>query len=208
MVFDLKAWNERHKQLRTALSDPAEHDQALDLFMIQHAAVHDSAVSNSESETWADSVWADLPEDIFRRIPQNEEHSIAWAIWHAARVEDVTMNLLVAGERQLLDAEDWLRRLGVDFQHTGNAMSEAEITALSAALDMDALRAYRAAVGRRTREIVGALDPDVVTQKVDPARIQRIWDEGAVLEDAREIVDYWSRRTIAGLLPPFFHFSS
>jgi len=37
-------------------------------------------------------------------------------------------------------------------------------------------------------------------QKVDPIRLQQALDEGAVVEAARGIVDYWSRRTIAGLL--------
>jgi hypothetical protein len=72
---------------------------------------------------------------------------------------------------------------------------------------MEALWAYRMAVGRRTREIVLQLQPEDFKQKVDPERIQHIWDQKAMLENAEGIVTYWSRRTIAELLlmPPTRH---
>jgi hypothetical protein len=71
---------------------------------------------------------------------------------------------------------------------------------LSAVIDVEALRAYRVAVGRRTREIVTPLRAEELRQKVDPSRVQRVWDEGAVVEAASGIVDYWSKRNVAGLL--------
>ena len=70
----------------------------------------------------------------------------------------------------------------------------------TARLDLDALWAYRCAVGRRTREIVQQLGPEDLKRKVDPTRLQRVWDEGAVVEAASDIVDYWGKRDVAGLL--------
>jgi hypothetical protein len=74
------------------------------------------------------------------------------------------------------------------------------MAALSATIDVDALRAYRLAVGCETREIVQQLGPETLKQKVEPSRLQQVLDEGAVVEAARGIVDYWSRRNIAALL--------
>jgi hypothetical protein len=37
-------------------------------------------------------------------------------------------------------------------------------------------------------------------RKVDPAAIQELFHQGAVLPEAAGLADYWSRRTIAGLL--------
>jgi hypothetical protein len=37
-------------------------------------------------------------------------------------------------------------------------------------------------------------------QPVDPARIQRIWDEGVLVKAAQGVADYWANRDIAGLL--------
>jgi hypothetical protein len=117
-----------------------------------------------------------------------------------ARCEDITMNLLVAGSPQILHRDNWLEQMRITAQDTGNAMSWEEIAQFSAAIDIGALRAYRVAVGRRTREIVKQLGPEELKQKVDPARLQRVRDEGAVVEAARGIADYWGRRTVAGLL--------
>jgi len=117
------------------------------------------------------------------------------------------MNVLVAGLPPVLAAENWEQRLKLDISHTGNAMTEAEITALSQTIDLEAVQAYRLAVGRRTQEIVPQLQLQTLRQKVSPQRINQVLATGAVTEAAREITDYWRKRTIAGLLlmPPTRH---
>ena len=86
-------------------------------------------------------------------------------------------------------------------------MDEAGITNVSATIDIEALRAYRLAVGPRTREIVKSLQPEDMKKKVESARIQRLREEETVLKAGQEVVDYWSKRDIAGLLlmPPTRH---
>jgi hypothetical protein len=156
----------------------------------------------AQTEPWSfeDAVLNDMTEEQIRRIPRNCEHSIAWCIWHIARIEDVAMNLLVAGRPQILHRDDWLERMRMTVGDTGNAMDEQGVAALSAAIDVEALRAYRLAVGRGTREMVQRLQPEALKQKAEPSRLQQVLDEGAVVEAARGIVDYWSKRNIAGLL--------
>ena len=86
-------------------------------------------------------------------------------------------------------------------------MNRDEVAALSDTLNIAALREYRAAVGRETRANVTGLTPEMFKQKVAPARLQQVMDEGAVVAEARGIVDYWGRRTLAELLlmPPTRH---
>ena len=67
-----------------------------------------------------------------RRIPPNGEHSIAWNIWHLARIEDVAMNLLVAGSPQVLQTGAWLVQMKITLRHTGNEMDLAGVEQLSA----------------------------------------------------------------------------
>jgi len=110
------------------------------------------------------------------------------------------MNLLVAGTPQIFSQGNWPEKMNAPIRHTGNSMNREDVAHLSAVIDIEALLAYRLAVGQRTREIVQQLMPDALKQKVDPMRIQRVIDEGAVIEDARGIADYWRKRTIAGLL--------
>jgi hypothetical protein len=202
-----KLWNQQQQALRHALLRSADHQQALELFLSQHAMVHSAAMSQSSLWSFADEIWGDLTAEAIRRIPPNCDHSIAWIMWHIARIEDVTMNMLVADAPQLLHRDGWLERLQVTARDTGNAMDEAAVADLSAAIDVGALRAYRVAVGRRTREIVQQLQPEQLKQKVEPARLGRVLDEGAVVEAARGLIDYWGGRNIAGLLlmPPTRH---
>jgi DinB superfamily len=202
-----KAWNQDQQELRQALSRGGEHARAVELFLRQHAVVHAAALESSGLWSFADEIWQDLSETAARRIPSGGEHSIAWLFWHIARIEDVTMNVLVAGCPQLLLQGGWLERLKVAARHTGNAMPHQSVADLSAALDLEALRAYRLAVGRQTRQIVMQLPPVALKQKVDPHRLQRLVDEGAVVEAARGLLDYWGGLTIAGLLlmPPTRH---
>lgn len=202
-----KNWNKQQKIFRQTLLAFDRHEQAIEMFLRQHAALHAAEMAQTGSWSYEDEIMQDLEDVHARQIPNNGEHSIVWVLWHLARIEDVTMNMLVAGQAQLMNSEGWLARLQVDAAHTGNAMDVDAVAGISTAIDIDALRGYRLAVGRRTREIVSALTPAAVKQKVDPVRIQRIVDEGAVVPEAHSIVAYWRKRNIAGLLlmPPTRH---
>lgn len=189
------------------LSDPNSHSQAIQLFLQQHAEVHSRAMSSRGTIFFEDEVLIDMSEVQIREMPDRMDHSIAWIIWHLVRVEDVTMNMLVAGEEQVFIREGWDGKLGVSVSHTGNAMSKREIIELSNNVDIDELRNYRLNVGRETEEIVTQLDPGEMYQKVPPYRLDLVLQEGAVVEDAQGIIDYWSKRTVSGLLlmPPTRH---
>jgi DinB superfamily len=202
-----KAWNQDQQALRQALSHADEHARAVELFLSQHAMVHSAALAPSRLWSFADEVWQDLSEAGARCIPPGTEHSIAWLFWHIARIEDVTMNVLVAGRPQLLLQDRWFERLKVVDRHTGNAMPPQAVADLSAALDLEALRLYRLAVGRQTRQIVMGLSPEALRQKVESSRLQRLVDEEAVVEAAYGLIDYWGGLKIAGLLlmPPTRH---
>ena len=79
--------------------------------------------------------------------------------------------------------------------------------ALSQQVAFEELRAYRNAVGRRTREIVSALTAEDMLRMTPPERLQRGLDEGAISPAAPGLVDYWGSLTAAGLLlmPPTRH---
>lgn len=200
-------WNEQQKELRRVLLSHKQHEQAMTLFLAQHAIVHSAKITPDAPCSFEDELLDDMSEAHIRRIPEGSNVSVAWHIWHLARIEDITMSVLLGGRPQLFIRGQWQERLKSPAVDTGNTMDKAEATALSQALDIAALRDYRLAVGRETRDIVPHLEPEAFKQKVNPARLQQLLDEGAVLEGAREIITYWSRRTLAELLlmPPTRH---
>ena len=67
------------------------------LLLQHHAMLHASEKTQAEVWSYADEIWQGLTEADARRIPPKQEHSIVWIIWHIARIEDITMAILVAG---------------------------------------------------------------------------------------------------------------
>jgi hypothetical protein len=125
-------------------------------FLVQHASVHSGDVSGKAS--YADRILAGLGDAELRARPGRGLNSLVWLLWHMARTEDVAVNLVVANGRQVLD-DAWARRMNVPLRIIGTGMSDDEVGELTARADVAAVRAYRSAVGVRTREVVRALPP-------------------------------------------------
>ncbi len=202
-----KSWNQQQQALRqslTRLDDPAG---AIELFLSQHAMLHTAGMSRMGLYSFEDETLAGLTVPQMRILPRNLDHSIAWVLWHMTRIEDATLNLLVAGCPQVLLQEGWLNRLEIRMRDTGNGMDSAQVAELSAGINLEALRAYRLSVGRRTRAIVQQLKPHELHQRVDPARLEKMTSEGVIRIEAGGLLEYWGGLTIAGLLlmPPTRH---
>ena len=95
-----------------------------------------------------------------------------------ARTEDAAVNPVVAGRDQVLD-DEWVRRMNVPWRIIGTGMTDDEVTEMSARADVSAVRAYRSAVGVRTREVVQALRADVWDDIVGDEDIRRAARTGA-----------------------------
>lgn len=202
-----KNWNSQQQTLRHALTKGADQSRAIDLFLCQHAMVHSATMSESGLWSFEDEVRSGLTDADIRRIPADDEHSIAWIFWHIARIEDVTMNIVLSGGSQLLIQDMWNERLEVPYRDTGNGMDKVEIIHLSTVINIQSLFEYRRIVGRRTREIVSQLSINDFKQKVDARRLNRVFTEGAVVEGTRGLLDYWGSLTLGGLMlmPPTRH---
>jgi hypothetical protein len=202
-----KTWNKQQTKFKDILLSFDQHDKAISMFLGQHARLHSAAMTDSVAWSFEDEIMDNIQDQTARLVPINEEHSIAWLFWHIARIEDVTMNLLVAGKSQILYRENWLDRMKISIVNTGNGMKSDELTHLSETIDIETLRKYRQAVGRQTQQIVMALHPDDLKEMVDQSRLRRVKAEGAVLANSTGLIDYWGRKNIAGLLlmPPTRH---
>ena len=207
MDANRQLWNERQQELRAALARPADQQRGLELFLIQHAAMHSSNLSSAGLWSFADEVLEGLGEGALRCILPKGEHSIAWVLWHMTRIEDMTMNVLVAGGNQVFYLENWSERLGVAMTDTGSAMDLPAVAEFSRQVDLSALVDYRLAVGRATQVVIRELPTERLKTPVDPARIERIRAEGGVAAAASWLLDYWGGLTITGLLlmPPTRH---
>jgi hypothetical protein len=199
-----KIWNENHKRLKEIIEKQEHHVEAIQLFLSQHSLLHSASIGHSPDQaTMEDELLNDIYEATFRQYPvktPDTQNSIAWHIWHVTRIEDMAMNILVANEHQVLTTDNWLEKLNIPFEHSGNDMSEEEIASLSANIDYNSLRAYRTAVGKRTQEVISNVRSGQFQQPVSARQINRLFEEKAVSENSKWLADYWSKKTIAGLV--------
>ncbi len=150
----------------------------MDLFFAEHALTHAPAVAQPDGST-DDPFVRGLGVEQLRLRPAGL-NSVAWNLFHVARTEDVAFNLLIGGQAQLLDEEDWLPGLNLRCRDNGAGMNGDEVSDLTARVDLAALRAYRLAVGRRTRAVAAALTRDELAEPVPMARVEESIAQGVV----------------------------
>jgi hypothetical protein len=140
-------------------------------FLIQHAHTHAAEVGRPDLST-QDLTLRDVREEQMKLRPRPGFDSLAWLLWHMTHAEDVSINLVIAERPQVLDEGDWPARLNTLRRDAGTGMTAAEVDAFNERIDVDALLAYRGAVGHRTRDIVRDLPPDMLDEGIDAALVQ------------------------------------
>ena len=202
-MVNTKEWGEQQQLFKNIVLKPEKFGEAIKLCLELHAMVHSSEMSLMKKVTFEDELWGRLDEKTFRSMPSSKDATIAWNLWHITRIEDITMNLLVESQIQVINTEKWLEKMNARVMDTGNSMTDEEIIDLSSRIDMQELRNYRIAVGRKTCEIISGFEPSDLKRKINnPQNLQRIFDEGAVLEhkDSKWLVDFLGRKNVAGIL--------
>ena len=64
-------------------------------------------MSGVDEKTFEDELWKELDENTFRTSINKKGRTVAYGVWHSTRIEDITMNLLVAGEEQIFNIGKW-----------------------------------------------------------------------------------------------------
>lgn len=192
-------WNEQFRILQDTWPKANDFEKCIAICLNLHGMVHTTDTVNPEHWSFENELWQDMSEEIFRRV-YNEDQSIVWKLWHIGRIEDITMNILIADEQQVMSCDNWIAKLNIEACDTGNAMNDKEIERLSKSIDIKALQEYRNAVGKKTRDIIRTLKPEDLKKKIEPCKLKRVLDEGAVVTEAKGLLDYWGRKTYAGLL--------
>jgi hypothetical protein len=162
---------------------------AIDFFLLRYETLH---------RTLLDDLLQGLTDAQVRGRPHPGVNTIAWLIWHAARVEDVGVNRFVVDGAQVLDG-GWLERLDGGRRDVGTGMTDSEVDALSTRLDLAALRGYWDAVTRRTLDVVATLPGQDLGAVVPADRVKRVCaDEGAVAPGAEWLTEFWGKGRTRG----------
>ena len=107
-----------------------------------------------------------LTEEQLVTRPDPDANSIAWLVWHLARVQDDHV-ADVAGTQQVWTAQDFVGRFDLPFDSdaTGYGMSSEEVGHVRAGAEL--LTDYLVAVHEATTAYVATLAPDDLDRVVD-----------------------------------------
>ncbi|ROR22113.1 hypothetical protein EDD66_11725 [Mobilisporobacter senegalensis] len=155
--MNLKPWNEDIKHLREVILKEDKLEESKNLCLSLHSMVHSSNMSGVSVKTFEDELWEGLDEESCKTAVNEKGRTIVYGIWHSTRIEDITMNLLIAGGEQVLNIENWKDKINSKITDTGNALTKEEILEFSKNINIEKLKNYRAEVGKRTREIINNL---------------------------------------------------
>lgn len=199
--------SEKHKELNKIIRKENEIKHSKKLFLEIHESLHLSKISDTKQNE-VDNLLGDLSNKEYAFMPTSKDETIAWVLWHIARIEDLTMSILVACGEQLFD-DKWMQKMNTPIIDTGNALTDDEIMDLSKNLNITELLNYRNEVGKRTRKIVMGLTAGDIKCKISSSNIEKILLNGGVTNHKESIwlLDFWGKKDVAGILlmPPTRH---
>jgi hypothetical protein len=107
-----------------------------------------------------------LTDDTSSYRPTPDANSIAWLIWHSARVQDVQL-ADVAGVEQVWTRDGWVDRFGLDLPRndTGYGHDPGQVAKVQAPADL--LSGYYHAVHKLTLEYVAGVTAEELSRIVD-----------------------------------------
>src|SRR4030095_2203657 len=145
-------------------SEEARVMDALELINLRYDAVHGGFV---------DDLFSGLSDEQVRQRPGGV-NSIVWLVWHLARVQDAAVSRFVDDRPQVLEEGRWNEAMRLDRRDVGSGMTSQEADALSAAIEITALRGYHRAVAERTKVIATSLSPGAWNELVPAERIHQM----------------------------------
>jgi hypothetical protein len=113
-----------------------------------------------------DDITDGLTDDQAAYRPGPNANSIAWLLWHSARVQDVQV-ADVAGVEQAWTRDGWVERFGLDLPRddTGYGHSPEDVAKVQAPANL--LAGYYHAVHKLTLEYIASVDGDELARVVD-----------------------------------------
>ena len=114
----------------------------------------------------ADELTVGLTDEVSNHQPTPQANSIAWLIWHSARVQDIQV-AHIAGVEEVWTRDGWVDRFGLDLprRDTGYGHGPDEVAKVRAPADL--LSGYYHAVHTFTLEYTTGVTADELARVVD-----------------------------------------
>lgn len=97
-----------------------------------------------------------LSDEQLHFVPEGQSHSIAWCMWHGARIEDLFFQQIFQGQRAEWETGGWAAKTGLPEKGfgTGQPTEEAKQVRITS---LEAFRDYQARVAELAKSYVAGL---------------------------------------------------
>ena len=127
------------------------------------------AASLKQSQGYLDRSLEGLTQEDVGWCPADDCNSIAFMVWHTARVEDFYVTRVIQKQTELYEAEGWREKLGTPPGTSGYEFTVNQIKAWPVP-ELQTVKAYEAAVRKGTLAYLEQMAPEKTLELVRPDR--------------------------------------
>ena len=156
-----KEWSEINKTIQLQLKKKESFDEGIATLLLLRKNLMKQILEFRK----------ELSEKDFSAIPfknANGYHSksIAYSLWHIFRIEDIVVNTLIAGKKQVFFEKDYKNLIRSPIITTGNELKGDEIAEFFGKLNIDELYNYIRDVDTVTRDILKSMSYEDIKVKI------------------------------------------
>lgn len=107
-----------------------------------------------------------LTDEVALYRPTSEANTIAWLVWHSARIQDAQL-CDIAGTEQVWFREGWVDRFALDLPRDAHGYGHTAEEVAKVRAPADLLAGYYRAVHRESLQYVASVSPDELARIVD-----------------------------------------
>jgi hypothetical protein len=97
-----------------------------------------------------------LSDEQLHFVPEGQSHSIAWCMWHGARIEDLFFQQVFQGKKSEWDTGGWAAKTGLPEKGFGTGQSTDDARAVRIS-SLDAFKEYQSTVAGLALGYLGSL---------------------------------------------------
>ena len=192
-----KGWSEKNKEFQKLLMKEVSFEAAIEQLLSLREELFEQITQ----------IVNGYPEKAFAEMPfagANGYHSktLAYSIWHIFRIEDIVAHEMIAGDGQVLNKGDFVKRIASPIITTGNELQGKEIAGFSKQLNVRELYLYAKAVKESSDEIIKNLTYKDLKRRFGDDVKEKLIRSKCVSEDENAfwLIDYWSGKDVKGLI--------
>jgi hypothetical protein len=192
-----KEWAELNKQVQEQLKHRDTFQDGILTLLKLRKTILNSLLELKD--TLSNEQFSQMP---FANAKGYHNKTIAYSIWHIARIEDIVAHTLIANDEQVFFSGNWQKKIGSPIITTGNELVKDEIKEFSQRLDIEKLYSYAEEVKKATELLLTELPFDKLKEKISATAKQNLIDSKCVSDDENAVwlIDYWCGKNIKGLI--------